>query len=919
MSAGMRTDSRSPRTATLTGRLLGSRGVVFYLILLAAAPLLVTRAALVLERVLSRPSTGLYLNPRATVETTDPRWPGVRLDDRVVSINGIPVDDAELWKPFVKPGPLEVRFRRGDSEWVQRASTSGWSGLYRGAVWFRLIVGALLFAIGLAAFLVRPGQLVSWLFLLFSYILGVLSLLGWLFEDGHLIYDVQYLLMPLGSSIVLHLFCLFPRPADFLAGRRVRVALLYLPPLVLPPLAWPYLAHPGSRLFAIAPQLCWLWSVGATLLALANLIYQHRRAKKAQDRRLMSLYRTVIAGVVLGLLAPTVVLTGIMVFGRLADGRWLFETGVGGFFLFALATTWALLRHNAFEVDRFTAALVGYALTLGVMVTVFVLLLFGLPWLIGRAGMASSPPVLVGVTAAVILGAGPLYRRLRTVVDRWFLRSAVDAGQHMQILEQLAIRIQDIFDRDAALDCVLQAADTLKAERVEVWLLTDDAQGFRRLRSQPAAGPGTTLDRSSPLALALAQGQSGGVNGLASRGLSPEAQESLWSLELAAATPVRVHGEVMGFLGLGRKLAGTRFSDEETVFMNTLAAQLGIVLARAGAESTRFGRYRTEKRLGVGGMAEVFLAWQTGPGGFERRVALKRPLPELVEDPASVSMFLDEARIAAHLQHRNIAQIYEIDQHEGTYFLAMEYVDGPSLRTLLRRSSRNKPIPLPVVLSLASSVLSAIGHAHAQKDSAGRPLEVVHRDVTPSNILLTTNGDVKLVDFGIARASSRLSRTRTGVVRGTLPYMSPEQAAGRPLDGRSDLYSVGSVLYELLTLERAFPAGPTVQGPPPASGWQPALSAAVDQVIARALAHEPQDRFATAEQFRAALLAALAPLQPADDTAVAAWLRSLEPEEPVAAPAAPAPSAPPVERATSPGRVKPVTETTLDVKPSDES
>lgn len=208
-------------------------------------------------------------------------------------------------------------------------------------------------------------------------------------------------------------------------------------------------------------------------------------------------------------------------------------------------------------------------------------------------------------------------------------------------------------------------------------------------------------------------------------------------------------------------------------------------------------------------MAEVHLASQLGPGGFERRVALKHPLPHLAEDAESVAMFLDEARISAQLSHRNIVSVYEVDQHEGRYFIAMEYVDGQSLRALIKRSwELQRPVPLPVAGAIAREALAALAYAHDAPGPDGRPLQLVHRDVTPANILVTIRGEVKLMDFGIARAAERLAATRTGSVKGTLAFMSPEQARGQPVDRRADLYSFAATLYELLTLKRAFPDEP---------------------------------------------------------------------------------------------------------------
>ena len=202
---------------------------------------------------------------------------------------------------------------------------------------------------------------------------------------------------------------------------------------------------------------------------------------------------------------------------------------------------------------------------------------------------------------------------------------------------------------------------------------------------------------------------------------------------------------------------------ESGLSAHDIAARTGLSLSAVR------GRLR---RLGVGGCAEVHLAWQIGPGGFERRVALKRPLPRMAEDAEHVAMFLHEARIAAALRHPNIAQIVEVGRHQGAYFIAMEYVDGVPLRSLRDGTA----MPLAIALAILMPLLGALEYAHAACDAHGRWLRLVHRDVTPSNVLISAAGEVKLVDFGIARSTARLDQTRTGVVRGTPAYMSPEQA-----------------------------------------------------------------------------------------------------------------------------------------------
>jgi serine/threonine protein kinase len=323
---------------------------------------------------------------------------------------------------------------------------------------------------------------------------------------------------------------------------------------------------------------------------------------------------------------------------------------------------------------------------------------------------------------------------------------------------------------------------------------------------------------------------------------------------------------------MGRKLSGAAFSREELNFLEAVATQVGIAMQASRDEGIP-GRFCFERRLGVGGMGEVFLAWQLGPGGFERKVAVKRLLPHCAEEPAVVDMFLDEARVAAQLQHRNIAQIHEVGMQGDAYFMAMEYVDGPSVRQLLSSLwDQEKAMPVEIAVAIADAVLEALAYAHEASDARDRSLGVVHRDVTPRNVQLTRRGEVKLLDFGIARAANRLHITRTGVVKGSLPYMSPEQASGLEVDLRSDLYSLAAVLYEMLSGQKAYPEGPKRKRPTPLGKLRSDLTRDLEKAVERALALYPDDRFATAAEMQEALRRAIKPAKPATETETASLL-----------------------------------------------
>jgi serine/threonine-protein kinase len=222
----------------------------------------------------------------------------------------------------------------------------------------------------------------------------------------------------------------------------------------------------------------------------------------------------------------------------------------------------------------------------------------------------------------------------------------------------------------------------------------------------------------------------------------------------------------------------------------------------------RLGPYELLRRLATGGMAEVYLARRAGPHGFQKTVAVKRILPQFARDPDFVAMFVDEARVCARLGHPNIVQVFDFGEEDGELYMAMEYVDGTTGARLVRAvAARGEDIPLDVCLYIALSILRALDYAHGARDEAGTPLFLVHRDVSPGNVLIDRSGAVKLTDFGIARAAEIERRTDAGQLKGKLGYMSPEQVVGRELDARSDIFTLGIVLAEMLILRPLFGGG----------------------------------------------------------------------------------------------------------------
>jgi serine/threonine protein kinase len=257
-------------------------------------------------------------------------------------------------------------------------------------------------------------------------------------------------------------------------------------------------------------------------------------------------------------------------------------------------------------------------------------------------------------------------------------------------------------------------------------------------------------------------------------------------------------------------------------------------------------------RISVGGMAEVFKAKSYGVEGFEKIIAIKRILPTMGEDRDFIKMFIDEAKIAGQLAHANICQIFELGRIDGSHFIAMEYIWGKDLLQIQNRLRKLKaPMPIAMACFVIAKVLEGLDYAHRKRDALGRPLEIVHRDCSPQNVLVSYEGEVKVIDFGIAKATSRNSRTMAGVLKGKFGYMSPEQVRGLPLDRRSDLFALGTMLYECLAGDRLF-QGETdfstlekvrnVDVRPPRE-INPNIPVAVEAVIMKALAKDVEDRY----------------------------------------------------------------------------
>ncbi|UCD79331.1 MAG: protein kinase [Desulfobacterales bacterium] len=271
-------------------------------------------------------------------------------------------------------------------------------------------------------------------------------------------------------------------------------------------------------------------------------------------------------------------------------------------------------------------------------------------------------------------------------------------------------------------------------------------------------------------------------------------------------------------------------------------------------QPTQFGKYQLLDKIAVGGMAELFRAKLTGVQGFEKLMAIKKILPNLSEEENLITSFIDEAKLAALLHHENIVQIYDFGSIDNEYFIAMEFLFGKDLR-IIRQTAKKRDLPLGIenILYIVARICAGLDYSHNLKDLQGQPLNIIHRDINPQNIFVTYEGQVKIIDFGIAKAANHNTKTRENLIKGKLAYMSPEQANGQTIDHRSDIFSTGIILYELLAVKRMF-EGETMhvlslvreaQYDPPEEVI-PNLPPKLNDILRRALAKDPNDRYQSA-------------------------------------------------------------------------
>jgi TonB family protein len=324
-------------------------------------------------------------------------------------------------------------------------------------------------------------------------------------------------------------------------------------------------------------------------------------------------------------------------------------------------------------------------------------------------------------------------------------------------------------------------------------------------------------------------------------------------------------------------------------------------------DGVKFGQYVLIEKIATGGMAEVWKARMRGVEGFQKIVAIKKILPHLSDNQDFIEMFVDEAKLAAQLNHNNIIHIYDLGKIQSSYYIAMEYIDGFDLKTILRRGEeRGQPMEPQLALFIASKVASALDYAHRKRDFEEKEMGLVHRDVSPQNVLISQEGDIKLCDFGIAKAASKASHTQAGALKGKLQYMSPEQAWGRSIDRRSDIFALATVLFELLTGRKLFTGDNELSileqvreaRVTPPSQMNDEVTPEIDRIVLKALQKDPANRYQTAGEMARDIDAVLYSFKPTPTSAdLAIYMHRISSAEPVmhhpepepvfAAPAAP--------------------------------
>ena len=500
-------------------------------------------------------------------------------------------------------------------------------------------------------------------------------------------------------------------------------------------------------------------AVNAVSLAaiIAIVVWRLRRPAPREDTTRL---RALIVAVLLAFPVPVllVIARELGLTSATEATKWLSN---GTAVLFPLIVGHAILRRDLFEIDRAVARAAAASAIVGIVALLAVGVAVALPALVAPDSVVGSPSAMAIVVLGGVAMLWPLKQRVQCrLLDR-FGRPDLDepmAAARAALGELAEVGEPALFGRfERRLEEVIDVDDA-------ALLLPEDA-GWRR----PATG------------------------------------EQLARSALPIVVELRLRGELVGALGVGRPGARVALSPRAARIVDVLSPEIARAL-RSRHTGDKIGDYRIERFLAAGGMGNVYIGAKLGAAGFVKAVAIKQLLPELAVDPAAVERFLTEARLVARLSHPGIVQTLELGETERGYFIAMEYVQGVDAATLMRRLKRRRErLPLPVAAQAVTSICHALDHVHRACDDTGAPLALIHHDVSPHNVLIDGDGNLKLADFGVAHM--RHDASLAGRLVGKTGYVSPEQIAGLPYDHRIDVFAAGIVLYELVTFQHPFARG----------------------------------------------------------------------------------------------------------------
>ncbi|HEY1816065.1 MAG TPA: serine/threonine-protein kinase [Kofleriaceae bacterium] len=623
--------------------------------------------------------------------------------------------------------------------------------------WLRFITGAAFVLIGLAVFWFHPGNRAAWPFMLACVAYGITVLIASSVVralETSLHSRLGLFAFGAFAPLFLHLFAVFPRPMRAVVRRPWLVPAIDLYALALGAAAaavqgWP----PGV---IVVFQLIYATIAISVGLMIAIVLWRLRRPAPRED---VTRLRALLLAIVLAFPIPA--LFGMLAtFGVIKPRSGALEWVMKLLLLtFPAIVGHAILRRDLFQIDRAVARAAAASLIVGTAALAAIGIAIALPELAAPAAVVASPAAMVIVIVGATAALWPIQRRIqRALIDRF---GSPDADDRLASVRE-------------ALGELAEAAEPALFGRVE-----------RRL--EEAIG----IDDA---ALLIAEG-----TGLR----RPATGERVGRDAFSRVVELQLRDDRVGVLGLGR--ARTAVGPKQQQLALQLAPEIARVLHGRGS-ADKLGDYRIDRFLAAGGMGNVYVGAKIGAGGFVKEVAIKQLLPELAVEPAVVDRFLKEARLVARLSHPGIVQTLELGEHERGFYIVMEYVRGVDAATLMRRLKRKRArIPLAIAAHATIQICLALDHVHRARDEAGTPLGLIHHDVSPHNVLIDHDGNIKLADFGVAHM--RADPSQTGLLVGKVGYVSPEQIAGDPYDHRIDVFAAGIVLYELVTFQHPFLRG----------------------------------------------------------------------------------------------------------------